>query len=44
MPCGRLRGALRGGTVIPADQAALTVTRSLPHGHVAAVPVTNPRR
>jgi transposase len=32
-----LRGVLRGGTVIPADQAALTVTRSLPHGHVAAV-------
>ena len=31
-----LRGVLRGGTVIPADQTALTVTRSLPHGHVAA--------
>ncbi len=32
-----LRGVLKGGTVIPADQSALTVTRSLPHGHVAAV-------
>jgi hypothetical protein len=32
-----LRGVLRGGTVIPADRDALTVTRSLPHGHVAAV-------
>jgi hypothetical protein len=31
-----LRGVLRGGTVIPADRDALTVTRSLPHGHVAA--------
>jgi hypothetical protein len=32
-----LRGVLRGGTVIPAERDALTVTRSLPHGHVAAV-------
>jgi len=31
-----LRGVLKGGTVIPAGQDALTVTRSLPHGHVAA--------
>ena len=28
---------LKGGTVIAAGQQALTVTRSLPHGHVAAV-------
>jgi transposase len=32
-----LRGVLKGGTVIPADQEAFTITRSLPHGHVAAV-------
>jgi len=32
-----LRGVLKGGRVIAADQAAFTVTRSLPHGHVAAV-------
>jgi hypothetical protein len=32
-----LRALLKGGTVIPAGQEALTVTRSLPHGHVAAV-------
>ena len=31
-----LRGVLKGGTVIPAERDALTVTRSLPHGHVAA--------
>jgi transposase len=31
-----LRGVLKGGTVIPADRAAFTVMRSLPHGHVAA--------
>jgi len=31
-----LRGVLKGGTVVPADRAAFTVTRSLPHGHVAA--------
>jgi len=32
-----LRGVLRGGTVFGSGEAALTVTRSLPHGHVAAV-------
>jgi hypothetical protein len=32
-----LRALLKGGTVIPAGQEALTITRSLPHGHVAAV-------
>jgi transposase len=32
-----LRGVLKGGVVIPAGQEALTVERSLPHGHVAAV-------
>jgi hypothetical protein len=32
-----LRGVLRGGTVIAAERDAFTVTRSLPHGHVAAV-------
>ena len=31
-----LRGVLKGGTVISADRDAFTVTRSLPHGHVAA--------
>jgi hypothetical protein len=31
------RGVLKGGVVIPAGQQALTVERSLPHGHVAAV-------
>ncbi len=31
-----LRGVLKGGTVIPAEREAFTVTRSLPHGHVAA--------
>src|ERR1700722_10620587 len=31
-----LRGVLEGGTVIPAEQDAFTITRSLPHGHVAA--------
>jgi transposase len=31
-----LRGVLKGGTVIPAEQDVFTVTRSLPHGHVAA--------
>ena len=31
-----LRGVLKGGTVIPADREAFTITRSLPHGHVAA--------
>ena len=32
-----LRAVLKGGVVIPAGQAALTVERSLPHGHVATV-------
>jgi transposase len=31
-----LRGVLKGGTVIPAGHDGFTVTRSLPHGHVAA--------
>ena len=31
------RALLNGGSVIPAGQAALTIVRSLPHGHVAAV-------
>jgi transposase len=31
-----LRGVLKGGTVIPAEQDAFTVTRSVPHGHVTA--------
>ena len=39
-----LRGVLKGGVVIPAGQEALTVERSLPHGHVAAVLGTGPRR
>lgn len=32
-----LRGVLKGGTVIAPDRDAFTVTRSLPHGHAAAV-------
>jgi transposase len=31
-----LRGVLKGGIVVPAGQEALTIQRSLPHGHVAA--------
>src|ERR1700726_353536 len=31
-----LRGVLKGGTVNSAEHDAFTVTRSLPHGHVAA--------
>jgi len=31
-----LRGVLKGGTVIPPEHDAFTLTRSLPHGHVAA--------
>jgi transposase len=31
-----LRGVLKGGSVIPTGQDAFTITRSLPHGHVAA--------
>src|SRR5271155_2725938 len=32
-----LRGVLKGGVVVSAGLEALTVQRSLPHGHVAAV-------
>jgi hypothetical protein len=38
-PSERIAGfkrLLKGGTVIPPDQQAITITRSLPHGHVAA--------
>jgi Transposase DDE domain len=38
-PADRVAGfkmLLKGGTVIPQDQQAITITRSLPHGHVAA--------
>lgn len=38
-----LRGVLRGGTVIAPDRDAFTITRSLPHGHVAAVLGTTQR-
>ena len=31
------RSWVKGGTAIPADQEAITITRSLPHGPVAAV-------
>jgi len=31
-----LRAVLKGGTVIPAEQQAIRIERSLPHGHVAA--------
>jgi hypothetical protein len=31
-----LRGVLKGGTVIAAERDAFSVTRTLPHGHVAA--------
>src|SRR6185312_8033739 len=31
-----LRGVLKGGVVISAERDAFTVTRTLPHGHVAA--------
>ena len=30
------KALLKGGTVIPKDQEAITIVRSLPHGHVAA--------
>lgn len=30
------KALLKGGTVIPNDQEAITIVRSLPHGHVAA--------
>jgi transposase len=32
-----LRALLKGGTVLPPGQEAITIKRSLPHGHVAAV-------
>lgn len=32
-----LRGLLRGGVVVARPDEALTISRSLPHGHVAAV-------
>jgi len=32
-----LRAVLKGGTVLPPGQDAITIKRSLPHGHVAAV-------
>jgi hypothetical protein len=38
-PADRVAGfkvLLKGGIVIPQDQQAITITRSLPHGHVAA--------
>ena len=38
-PADRVAGfkmLLKGGAVIPQDQQAITITRSLPHGHVAA--------
>src|SRR6266436_3859032 len=38
-PHGRIAGfkaLLKGGTVIPKDQDAITIIRSLPHGHVEA--------
>src|SRR4029077_6106589 len=31
------KALLKGGTVIPHDQDAITIIRSLPHGHVDAV-------
>src|SRR5229473_1874282 len=31
------KALLKGGTVIPQDQDAITIIRSLPHGHVEAV-------
>src|SRR5260370_14973182 len=33
----RFKALLKGGTVIPNDQDAITIIRSLPHGHVDAV-------
>jgi hypothetical protein len=38
-PADRIAGfkmLLKGGTVIPSNQPAITIIRSLPHGHVAA--------
>jgi hypothetical protein len=41
------KALLKGGTVIPQDQDAITIIRSLPHGHVDAAlgppsPPSNP--
>ena len=33
-----LRILLKGGTALPPGEAPFTITRSLPHGHVAAIP------
>jgi hypothetical protein len=30
------KALLKGGTVIPSDQEAISIVRALPHGHVAA--------
>src|SRR5262244_1211352 len=38
-PADRIAGfkmLLKGGTVVPSDQQAITIIRSLPHGHVVA--------
>jgi hypothetical protein len=38
-PQGRIAGfkmLLKGGTVIPPERQAVTIVRSLPHGHIAA--------
>jgi len=38
-PCERIAGfkaLLKGGTVIPKELDAITIIRSLPHGHVDA--------
>src|SRR5215469_17296263 len=32
-----VEAALKGEVLVPAGQAAVTIARSLPHGHVAAV-------
>jgi hypothetical protein len=32
-----LRALLKGGTVLPPGQQVITIKRSLPHGHVAAI-------
>src|SRR5260370_19631748 len=37
------KALLKGGTVIPQDQDAITIIRSLPHGHVEAVLGTAPK-
>ncbi len=37
-----LRGVLKGGVAIAPERDAFTVTRSLPHGHVAAAITSSP--